>query len=122
MTQRDPGQRNGGRLRSAPQSNASHDGREHYFGDDDVAYFDAGSPDALADAVIGVARDPEAAARRAEQAAARFKPYAWTQQQHVYRAVYEALLPPGRRTPTLRAAYGTTIVPSPPEPAATHSV
>jgi glycosyltransferase involved in cell wall biosynthesis len=94
---------------------------EHYFGDDDVAYFDAGSPDALADAVIGVARDPEAAARRAERAAARFKPYAWTQQEHAYHAVYEALLPPRRRKPSPRPAYGTTIVPAPPEPAATRS-
>jgi phosphatidylinositol alpha-mannosyltransferase len=64
---------------------------EPYFGDSDVAYFDAGSPADLARAILGVVRDPLAAQARAERAQARFRAYGWSVQQHAYRAVFDDL-------------------------------
>jgi glycosyltransferase involved in cell wall biosynthesis len=74
---------------------------EHYFGDSDVAYFDAGSPADLARAILGVIRDPPAAQARAERAQARFRAYGWSVQQHAYRAVFDDLT--GRAHPATGA-------------------
>jgi glycosyltransferase involved in cell wall biosynthesis len=64
---------------------------EEYFGEDDLVYFEAGSPESLARAIVGVYRDPASARRRAEHARSRFHQYGWPVQQHVYRSVYDDL-------------------------------
>jgi glycosyltransferase involved in cell wall biosynthesis len=69
---------------------------EHYFGDDAVRYFEAGSADALAEAVIGVYRDRRSAMQRARRAAELFEQYRWSMQQHAYYAVYERLIEKSR--------------------------
>ena len=78
---------------------------EHYFGDDEVAYFEAGSPASLARAMIDVYREPERARQRAERASARFRTYGWSVQQQAYRAVYGALAGEAERP----AVAGTAV-------------
>jgi glycosyltransferase involved in cell wall biosynthesis len=70
---------------------------EHYFGDESVAYFEAGSPESLADAIIGVHREPARASARATRALERFRGYGWSVQQRAYRDVYEVLAGTGDR-------------------------
>lgn len=50
--------------------------REH-FSDDEVLFFEAGNPSALARALEATATDREAAARRAEAALRRYRDYRW---------------------------------------------
>jgi len=50
--------------------------REH-FDDDEVLFFRPGDAGALADALLAIARDPEAARRRADAARRRARTYAW---------------------------------------------
>jgi glycosyltransferase involved in cell wall biosynthesis len=83
---------------------------EHYFGDDAVRFFEAGSADALARAIVDVYRDPTAARQRAHRASELFRNYAWSVQADAYRAVYAAFgdrgngyLPP-ERVPAMAAA------------------
>jgi glycosyltransferase involved in cell wall biosynthesis len=78
---------------------------ERYFGDDSVAYFEAGSPASLADALARVHRDRAAAQQRAERAAERFAQYRWSVQQRAYLGVYETLTASaGARRPALALA------------------
>ena len=64
---------------------------EHYFDDACVAFFNAGSPGSLADALVRVYHGRAAARQRAERAAERFERYRWSVQQRAYLGVYEAL-------------------------------
>jgi glycosyltransferase involved in cell wall biosynthesis len=84
---------------------------EQYFGDADVAYFDAGSPDDLARAVLGVVHDPLAARARAERAQARFRQYGWSVQEQTYRAVFDELAG-AARTPAGGSALSRQPVPT----------
>jgi glycosyltransferase involved in cell wall biosynthesis len=71
-----------GRLRST----------ERYFGDDAVQYFDAGSPESLADALVALHRDRErrhALVTRAHELCER---YSWSAQKEIYLAAYAQLL------------------------------
>jgi glycosyltransferase involved in cell wall biosynthesis len=65
---------------------------EQYFDGDSVTYFEAGSADSLAEAVVEVYRGRSRAQRRAERAATLFQRYRWAVQRHVYCAIYETLL------------------------------
>lgn len=64
---------------------------QHYFDDACVAYFEPGSPGALADALVTVYRDRTGAEQRAKRAAERFEQYRWSVQRHAYLGVYEDL-------------------------------
>ena len=67
-----------------------------------VAFFDAGSPGALADALVRVHHDPAAARQRTERAAERFEQYRWSVQKQAYLGVYESLAEAtGARSPAL---------------------
>ncbi|SFL88487.1 Glycosyltransferase involved in cell wall bisynthesis [Geodermatophilus ruber] len=71
-----------------------------YFGDDAVQYFEPGSAESLADALVGLHENPDR--RRALVAAARerCRAFGWTAQKEIYLAAYAALLGgelPGRR-------------------------
>jgi glycosyltransferase involved in cell wall biosynthesis len=50
--------------------------REH-FDDEEIRYFRAGDPDALAEALFDVASDSTAARARAERALKRYEAYRW---------------------------------------------
>lgn len=60
--------------------------REH-FSDQEVLFFEAGNPAALADALFAVARGPDAARRRAAAAARRYEQYRWSRSAVRYAAV-----------------------------------
>ena len=78
---------------------------QHYFDDACVAFFDAGSPGALADALVGVYHDRAAARQRTERAAERFEQYRWSVQRQAYLGVYESLAASaGARRPALALA------------------
>jgi glycosyltransferase involved in cell wall biosynthesis len=62
--------------------------REH-FSDDEVLFFDAGDPGALAAALCAVARDPGAAASRAVGARRRYDEYRWPLNAARYAAVLD---------------------------------
>ena len=68
-----------------------------YFDSDAVEYFEPGSPESLAEALVAVHRDPER--RRSLVKAAREQSHdcAWAAQQEIYLAGYASLLgpPPG---------------------------
>jgi glycosyltransferase involved in cell wall biosynthesis len=76
-----------GRLRSTAR----------YFGDDAVQYFEPGSAESLADALVALSRDP--VRRRALVAAARerCRTFGWTAQREIYLSAYARLL--GRDLP-----------------------
>ncbi|MGE3268395.1 MAG: glycosyltransferase family 4 protein [Chloroflexota bacterium] len=96
---------------------------QHYFDDDSVAYFEAGSSDSLAAAIIGVYRDRPSALRRAARAAHRFVRYSWSAQRHIYCALYETLTGSARLHPETASAVRphvrrTESTPAPALPAA----
>jgi glycosyltransferase involved in cell wall biosynthesis len=62
-----------------------------HFTDDEIRYFEAGNPAALAEALVQAYRDPVAARQRATAARARFAEYRWPIQAQRYRGVLEAL-------------------------------
>lgn len=64
---------------------------EHYFADDAVGYFRAGSPEDLTRAIVAIFRDPELAIARAERAAALYAGYRWTVQREGYLGIYTDL-------------------------------
>jgi glycosyltransferase involved in cell wall biosynthesis len=66
--------------------------REH-FSDDEVRFFRAGDAGALADALLSVARDPEAARARARAASARYARYRWNVQARRYLEVLARCAP-----------------------------
>jgi glycosyltransferase involved in cell wall biosynthesis len=55
-----------------------------HFSDDEVLFYRAGNARALADAIALVHTDPEAAARRAHAARARYEEYRWTRNAEAY--------------------------------------
>ncbi len=63
-----------------------------YFGDDVVQYFEPGSVESLADALVALHADPER--RRALVAAAqeRYRACSWDAQKEIYLSAYDALL------------------------------
>ena len=48
-----------------------------YFSEEEIQFFEAGSSDSLAEALLAVLRDPERAAARVERARRRYQPYRW---------------------------------------------
>ncbi|MFN2467583.1 MAG: glycosyltransferase family 4 protein [Gaiellaceae bacterium] len=62
--------------------------REH-FSSDEVRYFTAGDQSALAEALLDVARDPQAARTRARAALARYSEYRWEVSARRYARVLE---------------------------------
>lgn len=65
--------------------------REH-FSEREVVFFRPGDPDALADALLSIARDPGAAATRARAALERYQAYRWPLHARRYEALLEKLL------------------------------
>jgi glycosyltransferase involved in cell wall biosynthesis len=57
--------------------------KEH-FSDDEVLYFAPGDPESLAAAVVSIARDQEAARRRAVEARRRYEAYRWPRYAREY--------------------------------------
>jgi glycosyltransferase involved in cell wall biosynthesis len=62
-----------------------------YFADDEVRFFKAGSTQALAAALVDVARHPEVAAARAEAAYRRYSEYRWALNAGCYADLLERL-------------------------------
>lgn len=65
--------------------------REH-FSRDEVLFFEAGNPDALARALEQTAKDPEAARQRAQAALRRYQQYRWSVSADRYVAALHACL------------------------------
>lgn len=72
---------------------------ERYFSDDELTWFEPGSAEALADAVIAVHDDFEAARDRARRASARLELLAWPRQRARYLAMLDRLVSGSRRGP-----------------------
>jgi glycosyltransferase involved in cell wall biosynthesis len=65
---------------------------QHYFGDEEVRFFEPGDPSSLADAIADVVTRPEAAQARAERAAERLAGIAWERQRSTYLQCVRALV------------------------------
>lgn len=70
---------------------------ERYFGDDEITWFEPGSGEALADALVAVHDDFEAARLRALKASARLESLAWPRQRASYLAMLDGLVTASRR-------------------------
>jgi glycosyltransferase involved in cell wall biosynthesis len=64
---------------------------ERYFGDTELRYFEPGSADALADAIVDVCADGAAARERAARASGRLAELAWPVQRDRYLGVIDGL-------------------------------
>lgn len=64
---------------------------QEYFSGDEILFFEPGSADSLADALLAVARDPEGADSRAEQARRRYGSYRWDVNARAYIAILDRL-------------------------------
>ena len=64
----------------------------HYFGDDAVEYFEPGSAESLADALVALHDDPERRRAMTAAAAEAYRTHSWTVQKKVYLDAYERLL------------------------------
>jgi glycosyltransferase involved in cell wall biosynthesis len=64
---------------------------QEYFSDDEVLFFEPGSADSLADALLAVARDPQGAEARAERARRRYGRYRWDVSARTYVAMLDRL-------------------------------
>jgi glycosyltransferase involved in cell wall biosynthesis len=64
---------------------------ERYFGEDEVRFFEPGSPRSLAEAIADVRAHPEAASERAARASRRLGAYEWTQQRAAYLSMVDEL-------------------------------
>jgi glycosyltransferase involved in cell wall biosynthesis len=73
-----------------------------YFGDDSVQYFEAGSAESLADALVALYEDPERQRSLVRTARQRCQTYGWAMQKQKYLSGYAALL--GRQRNNLAAA------------------
>jgi glycosyltransferase involved in cell wall biosynthesis len=71
---------------------------QEYFSDDEVKFFEPGSIPSLADALLEVARDPEAADSRAQRARHRYDSYRWETNAREYVAILDRLS--SRRVPS----------------------
>ncbi|MGZ4383669.1 MAG: glycosyltransferase family 4 protein [Gaiellaceae bacterium] len=63
-----------------------------YFDDSELAFFPAGDPDALADAVIRLVEDADAAAAQAARARGRYESYRWGVAARGYVALLDSLV------------------------------
>jgi glycosyltransferase involved in cell wall biosynthesis len=63
-----------------------------YFDETEIAYFDAGDPRSLGQALLGTVRDPETASARAGRARERYEGYRWGVSSADYLALLERLL------------------------------
>ena len=63
-----------------------------HFTDAAICFVPAGDASALADAIIGLSHEPDAAARRAAEARRQAAAYAWPEQAQRYLSVVEALI------------------------------
>ena len=76
---------------------------ERYFGAGEVAFFEPGSVESLAEAIVGVCADRSSAAARAVKASARLEELAWPHQRKGYlRLVDELTMRRGRLPRKLR--------------------
>ncbi len=66
-----------------------------YFGDDAVQYFEAGSAESLAEALVAVYEDPERRRSLVATARERYESFGWAAQKEIYLAAYAALLGEG---------------------------
>jgi glycosyltransferase involved in cell wall biosynthesis len=64
---------------------------EHYFDDDEVRYYEPGSDEALAEAIVDVRTDPERARARADRALRKLADLDWAQQRLRYVSLIERL-------------------------------
>jgi glycosyltransferase involved in cell wall biosynthesis len=64
---------------------------QEYFSDEEIAFFEPGSADSLAGALLAVARDPEGAESRAERARRRYAGYRWGVNAQAYVAILDRL-------------------------------
>lgn len=64
---------------------------QEHFSDDEVRFFEAGSADSLADALLAVACDPHDARLRAERARRRYESYRWGVNSRRYLEVIDRL-------------------------------
>ena len=62
------------------------------FGDETVQYYRTGDADELADRVLAVYRDPEAARAMAARAQETFEKYTWDVMKEVYVGIHDDLL------------------------------
>ena len=65
-----------------------------YFDEDEVRFVPGGESAALAEALIAIARDPDAAAAQAARARQRYEAYRWNAQAAAYVALLDALRSP----------------------------
>lgn len=63
-----------------------------YFGDDAVQYFEAGSAESLADALVALQRDPERRRSLVATARERCESFGWAAQKRIFLSAYAALL------------------------------
>jgi glycosyltransferase involved in cell wall biosynthesis len=68
-----------------------------YFSGDELRFTPPGDDEALADAILDVCRDPEAAARRTARAQARLQSISWANQRATYLALIDDLAMHSRR-------------------------
>jgi glycosyltransferase involved in cell wall biosynthesis len=66
------------------------------FGPEAVSYYETGDADQLADRILEVVRDPEAARAMAERAQDTFQKYTWDVMKGVYVGIHDDVLAPGR--------------------------
>ena len=64
---------------------------EHYFGPDEVTFFEPGSPTSLAQAIRDVCSNPDATMERAMRASKRLETFEWARQRQTYLGVVEEL-------------------------------
>ena len=66
------------------------------FGPEAVSYYETGDADQLAERILEVVRDPEAARVMAERAQDTFQKYTWDVMKGVYVGIHDDVLAPGR--------------------------
>lgn len=71
-----------------------------YLGDDAVQYFEPGSAESLADALVALHDDPERREALVTAARERCRSFGWDAQKQIYLAAYDTVL--GEPAPTLR--------------------
>jgi glycosyltransferase involved in cell wall biosynthesis len=62
---------------------------QEYFSAEEIQFFEAGSSDSLAEALLAVLRDPDGAAARAERARRRYEAYRWDVNARRYLAILD---------------------------------
>lgn len=64
---------------------------ERYFSEDQVLFFEPGSPESLAESLLEVRRDPDAAESRAKRAGERLAEIEWARQRKTYLRLIDGL-------------------------------